>query len=62
MKFIIIEYANILHKHGVFSRQAKRFIKKHHKDTIFCKRAKTLDWLFLNKDVILNGGEWNRPG
>ncbi len=49
----IIEYANILHAHGVPSAEAKAYKKLYKDDLVFQRTARTLDQLFLNRKSIL---------
>lgn len=42
---LIIEYAEIIHTHGVESNQAKKFIARHSDDEDFVRRARTLNRL-----------------
>ena len=45
---LIIQYTNLLHKHGgPDAKQVKAFKDKHKKDSDFIRRAETLDRVFV---------------
>jgi hypothetical protein len=48
----IITYANLIHRHGLGSKEAEEF-KASHADPVFRKRAKVLERLFVNRKRVL---------
>jgi hypothetical protein len=49
----IAEYVNLLHTHGVNSKQAKALRAQCASDDLFVRRARVADELFLHRDEIL---------
>jgi len=49
MKPLVIQYTNILHRHGVGSKQAKQFKEQHADGPVFQQRARKLDQIWLLK-------------
>lgn len=47
---IIIEYTNLLHKHGVGSKECEDFKHKHREKAVFLRRAATLEKLIALKN------------
>ena len=58
---VIIQYAEILHEHGVYSREAKDFRADHREDGALQARANVLDKCFLNRDAILGSHPVPQP-
>ena len=49
---LIIQYTNLLHKHGLGSKASEEFRKKYESDSVFQNRAKKLNQLFaMSKDI-----------
>lgn len=49
---LIIQYTNILHKHGIGSYQATSFRDQYIKDKSFQRRANVLETLINNKSLF----------
>lgn len=53
----IIEFANVLHAHGVGSAEAEAFKARFASDRTFCERAEVLERLFGDRARVLHALE-----
>jgi hypothetical protein len=53
----ILLLANLIHQHGVYSKEYYDFLNQYEDDELFQKRAHTLTVLFMNRDAVLKALE-----
>ncbi|KKL89964.1 hypothetical protein LCGC14_1909450 [marine sediment metagenome] len=51
----LIEYTNILHAHGLGSKQARKFKQTHKDDKVFQRGADTIEGGVIVKDIDSTG-------